>query len=349
MDFFTKMNLKTSNILKFVGLAIVAVIAIVFVFRMVGSSFNAVFEKSGMGETVSQGASSINFALAPELAVKYEADDAIGLSTRNVAVPSGSILPIGNTETTGDTAEEFEVTDYSATIETRRLDKTCAYVADLKARADVIFESSNKYDNSCNYVFKVKRDKVEEILVLIKELDPKELSENIYTIKKLIDDFTSETEILQKKLTSIDETLKKSISAYDDITALAVRVQDVESLTKIINSKLSIIERLTQERININSQLERMQRSKAEQLDRLEYTYFHVNIFENKFIDGEQLKDSWQNAVKNFVRDLNSTIQDITINLVAFLFHALQYAIYFLILLVVIKYGWQLVKHIWKR
>ena len=92
-----------------------------------------------------------------------------------------------------------------------------------------------------------------------------------------------------------------------------------------------------------------MNESKADQLDRLEYAYFRVDIVENKFIDGQSLKDSWKAAIKEFVRDINGVAQDITINLVAFLFFALQYAVYFFILLVIVKYGWQSIKHIWKK
>ncbi len=70
--------------------------------------------------------------------------------------------------------------------------------------------------------------------------------------------------------------------------------------------------------------MERINRSKAEQLDRLEYTYFNVRVVENKFIDGQNLKESWKVAVKSFVRDINTVAQDITINLVSLLFLILQ-------------------------
>jgi hypothetical protein len=120
-------------------------------------------------------------------------------------------------------------------------------------------------------------------------------------------------------------------------------------LAKIIDSKIGIIERLTQERININAELERLDRSKSEQLDRLDYTYFNVNVIENKFVDIQNLKDSWSTAVKSFVNDINKVLQDISINLVTLLFLALQYILYIFIILIIAKYGWKLVKYIWKR
>ena len=277
----------------------------------------------------------------------YGGNDAgIDLSTRNVTV--GPYPPYGGMAT-GDTAEEFEVTDYSANIEAGRLDETCQTIAGLKERDYVIFENTSAYDRGCGFTFKVKSDKVDEILNVIKTLDPKDFTEDSYTIKPQVDDFTAEAEILQKKLTSIDETLANAVAAYDELSELATGARDVESLTKIIDSKLQLIERLTQERININAQLERISRAKAEALDRLDYTYFHVSVFENKYVDGEQLADSWKAAVKEFVRNVNQTIQDVSINLVAMLLLILQYVFYIFILIVVAKYVFRAARWIWKK
>jgi hypothetical protein len=342
-------DLKPMNVLKIAGLALVAIIAIIFAVELIGSSFSVLLPKN-YTQSIRQ-----NMPSASTDEVYYEtggianskmSGDAVGLSVRNVET---SAVPPKDSITIGDTAEEFEVTDYSATIETRDLKNTCAAVAGLKSRADVIFENANEYRQGCNYSFKVKRDKTEEILGIIKSLNPKEVAENTYTIKKLVDDYTGETEILAKKMASIEETLKNAVSAYDDITSLARKTQDVESLAKIIDSKINIIERLTQERINTNAQLERLNRSKAEQLDRLEYTYFNVNVMENKFVDGQNLKDSWKAAIKTFIRDINDIAQGITIGLFAMLFFALQYIIYLFIILIIAKYSWRLAKNIWQK
>jgi len=348
MDFLKKFDPKTSTILKIGGLAIVAIVVIAITFRLIGSSLNSVFLKNSISNIFPVGAPSYDSTKSSGGIAAYGGATGIGLSERNVA-SQNSILPYNNGGTTGSDAEQFEVTEYNAAVETRQLKNTCATIAGLKTLDYVIFENANEYDRGCNYVFKVKKANVSEILSAIKGMNPKEISENTYTIKKLVEDFTSEVEILQKKLASIDDTLKKAVSAYDDITELATRVKDVESLAKIIDSKISIIERLTQERINANAQLEAIQRAKAVELDRLEYTYFRVNVVENKFIDAKILKDSWKAAIKEFVRDINKIAQDITVNLFVFLFYILQYAIYILILLFIAKYGWVLVKKIWKK
>lgn len=345
MEFFDKFNFKPSHVLKTVGVVVLAVIVLLLVVSLISTSVNSL-RNAQTNSAVAPGAPAY-FSGGYESAQKVSMDSS--LSIRNVASSLSPMPPRPTTGTTGDTAENFEVTDYSANIETRSLKNTCATVADLKARDYVIFENASEFDHGCNYTFKVKKDKVSEILGIIKGLSPKELSANTYTIKQMVDDFTSQVDILQKKLDSIDETLKKAVAAYNDVTNLATQVKDVESLAKIIDSKINIIERLTQERINVNSQLEQIGRTKAEQLDRLNYTYFHINVFENKFIDGQALKDSWQTAIKAFVQDINNVAQDMTINLVVVLLVVFQYAVYLLIIVVVAKYGWQLVRYIWHK
>ncbi|MFA5109566.1 MAG: hypothetical protein WC458_03410 [Patescibacteria group bacterium] len=349
MQFPGNFDLKPANILKITGLALVAIIVIVLAFRLIGSSFNSLSRKVSLNNSASQGApafdSEVSYLKSEEMAYGVSGG-AAGLSVRNVV---STTIPSPGKATTGDDAEALEVTEYNASIETRQLTDTCAKITAWKSRADVIFENANEYEHGCNYTFKVKRDSVGEILAALENLNPKELNANTYTIKNLVDDYTSEVEILKKKQSSIEETLTDAVNAYNGITKLATRIQDVESLAKIIDSKIGVIERLTQERINVNAQLDRLERSQAEQLDRLDYTYFNIRITENKLIDGQNLKDSWKTALKSFVRDINVFIQDITVNLVALLFLALQYIIYFFILLIIAKYGWQLAKHIWLK
>ncbi len=346
MKFLKNFHPKLGNILKIGGLVLVAIVIIALAFRLIGSAVSSLSHKTTSGNLALQTAPAYDYDYASErYSASAEYDNNSGASTRNVA-SSPSIKP---SATTGDNAEEFEVTEYNALVETRQLKNTCDAVAALKARADVIFENASQYEHRCNYTFKVKHDSAPEILAIISALNPRELNENIYTIKNQIDDYTSAVEILEKKMTAIDETLANAVKSYDDISALATRTQDVESLAKIIDSKINLIERLTQERLNISTQLEQLARRKSEQLDRLDYTYFYVNILENKFIDGQQLKDSWKAEIKSFIDDINSVAQDITVNLVALLFLVLQYVLYFFLVLIVAKYVWRLAKCIWLK
>ena len=361
MEFLKGIEWTPRNVLKAIAIGLVALIFASFVFSFVRTSFNSVDiggMRLGGGNPVASQAAYYYGDTGYDESVAYDSGYAYGggsagLSVRNVAgiMPSTAPYPPigpGGGYSTGTSAEEFEVTEYSALIETQDKENTCTQIADLKSRSYVIFESANEHDRGCDYRFKVEHARVPEILALIKDRDPKDLNENTYTIKNLVDDFTSETEILTTKRDSIDDTLKEAIDAYDEITKLATQNQDAESLTKIIDSKIQLIERLTQERININEQLDRLARAKAEQLDRLAYTYFNVSAYENRYLDGEHVADSWKNAFRATINDINTILQEATLGLIALLFLGAQWILYGLIVLFIAKYVWKWAKHIWK-
>ena len=138
-----------------------------------------------------------------------------------------------------------------------------------------------------------------------------------------------------------------AINSYEEIARVATRANDAQSLATIIDSKVRIIDKLSQERINISAQIDRISRAKARELDRLEYTFFNVEIRENKYIDKERLQDSWKLAIQEFVKNANAVLQNISINLAAAAFFVLQFAIYFILLVLLAKLLWKAAKGIW--
>ena len=350
MEFLDKLNLKWADILKITGIALVLIIIAVFLFRIIGTSFTGLPSPSmNNGYSLGLSQNTASFGASGGMAKSNVMDSlgVAGLSERNVA--SSIIPPVGGYTTTGSDAENFEITDYNTTIETRHLDDTCKTISDLKPKDYVIFESARIYDHGCSYVFKVKAENVKEVLGIIKNLGPKEMSENTQTIKRIIDDFTSQEEILKNKKASIDDTLKNALVSYNEIADLATKTSDAGSLAKVIDSKINTIERLTQESISISAQLDTLARSKADQLDRMKYTYFNVSIYENKFVDAQSISDSWKEAVKKFITDVNSISQDITINLIGVILRLILYLIYIFLILIVVKYAWMFAKYLWKK
>lgn len=351
MDFIKNFEFTPINMLKVFGSLVAVLIISTLAYGFMGS-----FMGVGQGGSVpapSIGMSDMQYqkmgaGASSEGMMAYGKPAMVTLSSNNVR---GSIVMPAPSQPTvpGTDAEDFEVKDYNATIESRNKDADCAEIMKLKKATYVIFENANDYDRGCNYTFKVEHAHVDEVLAVIKALDPKNLSESVYTIKQQLDDYTSEADILKLKLGSIDATLVSAVKAYDEITALAIKTQNSDSLAKIIDSRINLIERLTNERINVATQLERLSRSKGDQLDRLKYTYFNVSVSENKYVDGQVIRDSWKFAVKGFVYDMNSAIQGITINLISFVLTMLQYAIYFFILVMSLKYLWKGVKFIWNK
>jgi hypothetical protein len=335
MEFLKKFDLTGVQFLKLLALVFGALVVLVLLINIFSNSARLGMNEMGLSMPPTS-------SMGGESALDY---DKATLSARNV-VQSEPQMDGGYTA--GDESESFEVKEYTAQIETRTLVQDCDIVRALKARTDVVFENANEHDRGCTYTFKVKKESVVEVLGILESLNPRELVENSYTIKREVDDYTSEIQILQNKLATLDATLAEATASYSNITELATRTGNVESLARIIESKLMILERLTNARIDAGNQLERITRAKAEALDRLEYTYFYVTMIENTFVNKEVLKDSWMRAVQQSVYEMNTLVQDLSIGLVALLLTVIKFALYFGIILIVTRFGWSFAKKVWK-
>ena len=346
MEWLKKFDAQTILMFKFFALGLVALVGL----YIVSNLFMPGFGTTGLSE---DGVMSPRVSSAPSYGGYADGDMAYGemqLSARNVAGTMPAIMPVPEQGyVPGMDAEAFEVKQYDASIETRNLTQDCAVISRLKSRTDVIFETTNEYERGCNYTFKVEKDSANEILALIEGLDPKDLNESVYTIKQEVTDYTSEIEILEKKLASLDTTLSEALASYENISALATRTGDVESLAKIIDSKLNLIERLTNSRLETSGQLERIARAKAEALDRLAYTNFNVSIYENTYVDGEAIKDSWMYAIQRFIVDVNTLIQEMSIGFIALLLLIIKFTLYAIVLLFVLRFGWSFAKQVWNK
>lgn len=343
MNPFKQFNMPTKELLKkggtIVGLIILAYIAItLFSSLHFGATSYIGGPHHDMEESVDYKASRAGVA-QQELAM-VASDAAYG----GGIVPS----PIPNA-TIATNAEESEAMEYDIWIESRDGEKTCEALYALKPREDVIFQESIGFDHGCNYTFKVKKESTEEVLAIINELNPKQVSEQIYSIQNIVDDFTTREEILLRKQESIESTLNEALTAYDEITRIARNAGNANALANVIDGKVRIIERLTNERIAVRNQLDHLLKSKEEQLDKLSYTYMYVRVTENNYIDGEQLKNSWKYSLKYTIEDVNDIVQLTTLGLLRVVAYIVQFAIYLLIILYAVKYGWRIGKKIWLK
>lgn len=245
------------------------------------------------------------------------------------------------------TAEDFEIKQHSATIRSSNVSKDCWEFLQLKSRKDIIVERSNVSQERCDFSFKINKEKSQEIVDFIKNFKPYYFNTNIYSIQQSVENLVSELSILEKKLKSTETTLLDAQSSYDELIILAKKKNDIESLTKLIDWKLKLINKLTQERQNINIRIIRIKKSQADQLDRLKYTFFNVNIYEDKIVNMKNIKESWNNKLKNLVNDLNKTLQWVSINLISYFMKFIEFAIYLFISLFFLKFLWFFIKKIW--
>lgn len=334
---FKNFDWSFKSIAKIIGLVVAGIIVLTIVMSLISLSFKTVFYAGNNYDDYGD--------YEEEVTKEIAMSDSASVRSLNQQI----VLPPSPEEPAiGDTAEDFEIREHNGTVRTRKLSETCGKIADLKKLDYVVFENANEGEKSCNYNFKVKIDRENEILEIVESLKPESFNTQRKTIKRIVDDYDSELDILNKKLASIETTLSDAQNTYDDLQKLATEKEDIESLAKIIDSKLNLIDRLTQQRIEIRTEIDQFNKAKSEQLDRLNYAYFNLNIYEDLYIDFERIKDTWKREIKSFVRNVNEMLQNLSVNLVEYILNFLLVSVYFFISLGLLKVVWVVTKRIWR-
>lgn len=328
MNFFTNFDWSAKSFAKLAGGVLLGFVGLALVAMLISFSLRTVLEPF-YGQSYTK---------------DYYGDTAYPESVRSL----GGVPPMPGGEYVAEDAESYEVSEYSADFRPRRKDKVCDAVAELKSRTDIIFEQSSSSDESCRYRFKVKKALTDEILTLLDELGAEDISANTYTIQRAVEGLADELTILQRKLDGIEATLTQAQSDYDELTRLATRKQDVESLTKLIDLKLNTIERLADERRQTADHISRLTKARAEQLQSIEYTTFSVSVVEERFIYWQQIADSWRYEIRTFITTFNDLLQSLTVTLVTYLLRVIQALIYFALSVAVLKLVWIIARRIWR-
>jgi len=311
-DFFTKLknNWEKGDIRKRVFYSIITIIITVIVALVV---FSIVIARSG---GTSLGLSD-------------------NLSYQSAGAPS---LPKSLNSSVNDYSyENYETRDYQVSIETNKLNTVCSNLENLKTGQGVVFLSSNKSKTSCRYSFKVANENAEPVITYIKNLKPETFQENIQMIKNQLENNLNRKEILTKNLNSIEQILNEALIDYDNLQALAVSEKDSTALNNAIQSKIRLIDDLRQRREKAYQDIEVLNRTLADQEERLENTYFSVNVYESKYFDGEALSKSWKQAMKDFIYDGNGIVQNLTIGLFKVILFAIQGVVYILVVVVAFR------------
>lgn len=344
MDTINKPKRKFPRILKIIGFVVLAVIALAFL-AMTMTWFGGF---NSFRFSTSQGLMSSDMAM-PMATPSFDGAYIPEYGRENTSADSWALRDEGSRGEAGSTAEDFEARNYSAYIRARHLESACKTISDLKPLDYVIFESATEGSDSCYYTFRVTNAKVSEVVAVIESLKPDNFSENIYTIKREIEGYTSEKEILEQKIKAIEETLESALKAYSEVTTLASNTNNADSLARVITSRVEVIERLTNERIKLSGQMERLLRAQAEASEKLDHAEFSVRIFDAKYFDGKQLADSWQDALRRFFVDANRGLQNATIGLISFVILLVPLILYTLIILIVTRFLFRFARSIWRK
>lgn len=252
----------------------------------------------------------------------------------------------------GADAEEYERRNYNAYYETRRFDQTCAAISGLKPLEYVVFDNSNENDQWCSYNFRADVAHEEEIIAKLQALNPRDFNIDTSTIERSIKYTDSELAMLDRRLESITTTLNQAEIAFNNLISRATTAGDTATLAEVINNKISTIDRLTQQQLDTQERIDRLTKSRGDQIEQIEYAHFYVSVSKVTYFDGEQFADEWKQRIQELAANVNATLLALTLGLIAFVLGAIQFVIYGALLVlgltIFAKLAWTVVRRIWK-
>ncbi|MFH0776011.1 MAG: hypothetical protein V1936_00150 [Patescibacteria group bacterium] len=339
MNLFKNFDWSFKSFVKIFGLLILGVIAlgliagiVSFAFKTVVSPFLGNYSRGGYGAVPEMAMDSAGYS---KMAVS---------SSRNIIPP----IPGPSGEVIDATAEDYEVKNYYANYQPSDKTEICATILNLKSDPEIIFSNSSESDSSCNFTFEVPNERADEVLKILKSLDPEDINQNIYTIQRSVEGTSDQLKVLQNKLEQTEATLTDAQKAYEDLMRLATNSRDVENLTSLIKLKIDSIEQLAQTKISITQEIEQVQRNREDLLRQIKNTTFNVSVYEQKFVDWKQISESWKNALRDFVNNLTDLTQFVSVRLVSFVLYSAAALLYLAVAFGFLKVLWLLGKKVWK-
>lgn len=277
------------------------------------------------------------------------AEESYGVSA-DMAIGMPSMMPIPQVNGSRN-AELYQRAGYSASYETRKFKETCTAIEDLKPLSYVLFDSANNGERYCSYSFRVEKENTDEIIAKLKALNPKDWNVSVESVAQGIENTSDRVDILKRRLASIEATLDEAEAAFARLSALATQNARVTDLTNIITQKLSMVERLTNEKLSLEEQIRQYSGGKDDQIEQTTYSHFSVSVSKWNAIDWQSLKDTWNYKIQETLRSMSDTLASIILTIPAliltFIWYGLVFALSILAITLFAKYMLKAIKTIW--
>lgn len=240
--------------------------------------------------------------------------------------------------------ENYETTQYSVSARTKQFDELCDTVSSLKANAQIHFKYLNTSTNNCRATFYVDENLTNTVLNTLTAFSGVEVARNTESVTRHRQQLQGQTDILKQQLASVQSSLTAAETQFDEIAEFARANKDASTLSQAIREKLTLVDTLTQRKINLTSRLDQLYQQSADLEERMNVVQFDVTVSRSYPIYPNQESQKWEMAWE----ELKDTFTDTLIGLSAFfgifLLWAVRLAVYLLVLIVVLRGLWKFAK-----
>ena len=272
-------------------------------------------------------------------------------SQRVAAAPAGDAYypePIPSPGAGYQNLEAYETTDYHISARTQQFDAFCASLRTLKAEDRFDFRSINEAINHCSATFYTAEAHVADVLNTFGQFSGVDVSRHTDSVTRQRERLASQTDILRQQLSSVERTLASAETDFDEVITIARLEGNASELANAMRQKLQMIDNLTSRQLSPTNQINNLYRQAQDREDRIGVVQFTVSASPvvTKYPGEHERK--WAQAWDELKDTFTNTLLGLTTGLGIFLLAIVQYGIYALIIIVILRYVWKFLRKLWK-
>jgi len=216
--------------------------------------------------------------------------------------------------------------DYRISLEVNDKD---AFLSELKKFNYLKVKNLREDRNQAFLVLEVNKAYLDDFMdflnkykVLSLEINKKD--GNLTEVNRQISELEKRKNELLKELNEIEKN-------YNYLIEIAKKKGDVRALNEIYSGLFNQKDKIEKEINDLNLKIEKLREEKEKIEKERNYCTVYLAVYENKIIDFDSIKESWENAFKNLINNINVSLQKVTIGLINFIVNLIVYVVYGLI------------------
>jgi hypothetical protein len=244
--------------------------------------------------------------------------------------------------------ERYETTDYTISGRTSAFDELCALLAQLKADPRYEFQYLASDRNSCRGAFFVRDTEAAAAVDQFRPYEELIIARNTQSVTRHREQLQDQAAIVRQQLANVERSLASAEVDFDEIAAFARTSNDASTLSKALREKLSLIDHLTERRIQLTAQLDALYQAASELEERINRTQVTVSLTRAFADDPGRSSRAWEAAWRELRETFDDTLIGFTAVFGVYLLWLLRLALYGAVLLFMLRLLWKLVQWLWR-